>query len=512
MERAFPWLVGLLVVFPFASAGAVEPSDLLLAPIAAAVQADGNAPASSCLAPVVDPKLKVLGARSCAASACHGNVEPDTRGGVRRNEYIVWLEKDPHADAFESLQAPLGLQILDNLGIRKEDAIVDRAAYRECLACHSLEPSTEFEGESFVIHDGVSCESCHGPAEKWRALHYRTDWDPKKAASLGRIDTKNLLTRAYVCASCHVGSSTRQVTHDMLAAGHPPLRFELSSYLDMMPKHWRDSRERKAQTNFELAVWRAGQIASAEAALAVLESRAVGALSDSERAVWPEFAQFDCFACHHELSSPSWRQQRGYADRSPGSPAWGTWYFTALPSLAGEASSGPAAARLTGSLADLRKTMNGRAAFDPKVAGGQAAATRQSLCDWATARREGDASRDLVLAATDIVSKLVAPDAADASSEPPALENWETATQAYLIAAAIDRAYRDEAGKSNRALTAADRQTTESVKRLRELLAFPDGYSSPRNFGAGSDGGSQRDEFHAAMIEVVKQLKARQER
>jgi len=501
MERAFPWLISLSIVLPLAHAAAAEPSELLLAQLATAAQAESSATAQSCLAPVVDPKLKVLGARSCASSACHGNVEPDTRGGVRRNEYIVWLEKDPHADAYESLQAPLGLQILDNLGIRREEAIVDRTAYQECLACHSLEPSAEFEGESFVLHDGVSCEACHGPAEKWRALHYRNDWDPKKAASLGRVDTKNLLTRAYVCASCHVGSAERQVTHDMLAAGHPPLRFELASYLDMIPKHWRDSRERKAQTSFELAVWRAGQIASAEAALAVLESRAAGAQADSERAVWPEFSQFDCFACHHELSSPSWRQARGYADRSPGSPAWGTWYFTALPSLVGDA-------RSVGALADLRKTMNGRSGFDAKLAGQGAAATRTSLCDWA--RRDGSAAGDLAQAATDLVAKLVEPGDAD-GSRPPAMENWETATQVYLAVAAIDRAYRDEADKNRRAITAADREISASVRRLRELLAFPDGYASPREFGATVDAGSRRDEFHTVLLEVVQQLQARRQ-
>jgi hypothetical protein len=39
---------------------------------------------------------------------------------------------------------------------------------------------------------------------------------------------------------------------------------------------------------------------------------------------WPEYAELDCFACHHSLTKPedSWRQEMGYAGRQPGVPAW----------------------------------------------------------------------------------------------------------------------------------------------------------------------------------------------
>src|SRR5207245_2778124 len=32
-----------------------------------------------------------------------------------------------------------------------------------------------------------------------------------------------------------------------------------------------------------------------------------------------DFAYFDCYACHHDLKSPSWRQERGYVG-VPGRP------------------------------------------------------------------------------------------------------------------------------------------------------------------------------------------------
>jgi hypothetical protein len=49
--------------------------------------------------------------------------------------------------------------------------------------------------------------------------------------------------------------------------------------------------------------------------------------------LWPEIAmaQSDCYACHHDLKSKSWRQLRGYSGR-PGRPQLQPWPF-ALASL-----------------------------------------------------------------------------------------------------------------------------------------------------------------------------------
>ena len=33
----------------------------------------------------------------------------------------------------------------------------------------------------------------------------------------------------------------------------------------------------------------------------------------------PEFSEYNCFACHHDLEGTSWRQQRGYDGRPAGS-------------------------------------------------------------------------------------------------------------------------------------------------------------------------------------------------
>jgi hypothetical protein len=76
-------------------------------------------------------------------------------------------------------------------------------------------------------------------------------------------------------------------------------------------------------------------VVSATAALRLLEARGEAATRANNPGVWPEFSEYDCFACHHGLgSAPSWRQQRGFAGRKPGQLPWGTWYTPLLPSVA----------------------------------------------------------------------------------------------------------------------------------------------------------------------------------
>jgi hypothetical protein len=41
--------------------------------------------------------------------------------------------------------------------------------------------------------------------------------------------------------------------------------------------------------------------------------------SQSWERAWPEFASLDCYACHHSLREPSWRQARDYSG-TPGYP------------------------------------------------------------------------------------------------------------------------------------------------------------------------------------------------
>ena len=83
--------------------------------------------------------------------------------------------------------------------------------------------------------EGVSCENCHGAAAGWLRAHTRPDWTYGTRVGAGMRDLRNLYGRANACVACH-----QNVEPDLLAAGHPELRFELDSQSDAQPKHWRD--------------------------------------------------------------------------------------------------------------------------------------------------------------------------------------------------------------------------------------------------------------------------------
>src|SRR5258707_6359375 len=125
--------------------------------------------------------------------------------------------------------------------------------------------------------------------------HDKAGWADKNEAdkiALGGRPTKNLRARAQICADCHVGSPGRSVNHDLIAAGHPRLNFEYASFLGRINKHWREAKDRSRNADFEGRVWFMGQLAAAKAALDLLEWRATSA-----EQVWPDFAEYDCFAC-----------------------------------------------------------------------------------------------------------------------------------------------------------------------------------------------------------------------
>ena len=64
-----------------------------------------------------------------------------------------------------------------------------------CLRCHSLDASAVLAGQRVAFEDGISCERCHGPAERWLATHYAPDWKRKSSAdkeALGFWPTKDL--------------------------------------------------------------------------------------------------------------------------------------------------------------------------------------------------------------------------------------------------------------------------------------------------------------------------------
>ena len=167
---------------------------------------------------------KFLGANSCASSSCHGG------GGAKQNQFLVWSLKDFHSQRpAATLTTARSKQIADALDIK------DPAADARCTVCHAPLDSVpeNLRGQDFKVSEGVSCESCHGPAENWLRAHTRTDYIRADRTAAGMRDLQDLYVRANTCVACH-----QNVDADILKAGHPELIFELDGQSVAEPKHW----------------------------------------------------------------------------------------------------------------------------------------------------------------------------------------------------------------------------------------------------------------------------------
>jgi hypothetical protein len=430
-----------------------------------------NEPAASAVPP--HPSLtmnRYVGVGSCASSGCHGG---DGTHGTLGSEYSIWIQQDPHARAYTVLYDPLSQQIAKNLNL-------DEPAHRatECLSCHAVvaTPDDLTPNQRFTVADGVGCESCHGPAAQWLEPHKRDDWKkkftPLEKSKKGFWDTDDLLTRTRICASCHVGSPGREVNHDFIAAGHPPLKFEMSSYHERMPRHWNSQKDRRQHAPSLMAkLWVVGQVASAEMGVRQLAKRA-----SPQNTIWPEFSEYGCFACHHDLQPASWRQSRGYAGRRPGDLAWGTWSMPMLPTLA-HATAGNKAEQLDSLMGEITALMGSPYTVQTQAVAGKAAMAADLLSAWAEKLNQRRFTDEEVRT---LQKSLVS------DGQTLCTTNWDAAVQVYLGLVALQRSRIEssDGGQSPENQT----EVADQLNQIRRGLTFPllkDGtrYNSPQSFG-----------------------------
>jgi hypothetical protein len=280
--------------------------------------------------------IKYIGPGSCAATSCHGSVKPIVGSRILQNEYSTWIIQDKHSRAYQALTGDVGERMarILKLGAKAEEA-------PKCLACHALNPPLEQRGRAFEISEGVSCENCHGPASAWLGPHTTRSWAHEKSVALGMHDTRDVIHRTEKCLECHLGTKYKFVDHEMIAAGHPDLYFELDSFSAVMPRHWKSPRESEPGKPVEDAAWvgvrewSTGQAVQLRAAMERLTWRARNERFD-KKDVWPEYSELSCFACHHALgpAKDSWRQEHTYIGRRPGDPAWNTSRYVVFRLLA----------------------------------------------------------------------------------------------------------------------------------------------------------------------------------
>ncbi len=229
----------------------------------------------------------------CAGAACHG-ADADLKLPPGKDCWPEAVSRfqaaDPHTRAFDVLKTAEAKQIVNGIG--GTDATKDM----RCLACHT---TPQYAGDTARAAVGIGCAGCHGEADKWLRPH--TGW--RKNPDTRPDDYRHgpnalhdIRARAKVCAGCHVGAPAspgvpvRDMNHDMIAAGHPRLFFDLAELQRRLPKHW-------YETLPESALWMVGRVAHAEAACELLADRA------TRKAPWPEFAEGNCASCHHAIQA-----------------------------------------------------------------------------------------------------------------------------------------------------------------------------------------------------------------
>ncbi len=235
-----------------------------------------------------------IGTVNCASSTCHGAIVPVPQGRIMQNEYTTWLRLDKHAKAYAVLLNGQSHAIMKNLGIKQP-----AHQAKLCLDCHAHNPPPALTGERHITSDGIGCEACHGPAQKWIASHTLSDTPLTENLANGMYPTHQPIAQAKLCLSCHFGDSNRFVSHKLMAAGHPRISFELESFAHIEPAHVRygvDWQQRKGSYN-SIKIWAIGQALASKQLLDRLIHPKLG-----RDGLFPELLLFDCHSCHHKMS------------------------------------------------------------------------------------------------------------------------------------------------------------------------------------------------------------------
>jgi hypothetical protein len=166
-----------------------------------------------------------VGSKTCSTTGCHGGA------GDLSKQYTVWFRADPHSRGHSTLTTARSARMAEALGMA--DATKDV----RCTSCHAPFAAVPPHrlAETAKIEEGVSCESCHGPAENWLRSHTRPDYSREQRVAAGMRDLEDLYLRANTCVACH-----QVIEPELVKAGHPRLHFELEGHQQREPRHWKE--------------------------------------------------------------------------------------------------------------------------------------------------------------------------------------------------------------------------------------------------------------------------------
>jgi len=191
-------------------------------------------------AAVAEPKF--LGSPGCSSSSCHGGAAEKSK------QFTLWSTHDfHHARPYATLETARSERLAEVLKIG------NATQSARCTVCHAPFATVPAErlGHDATVTEGISCESCHGPAENWIRSHTRPDYTHADRVAAGMRDVNNLYVRANTCVACH-----QVLDPEIRAAGHPELIFEMDGQSVTMPRHW-------SEKNPGSKIWFIGQAVAA---------------------------------------------------------------------------------------------------------------------------------------------------------------------------------------------------------------------------------------------------------
>jgi hypothetical protein len=273
-----------------------------------------------------------------------------------------------------------------------------------CLGCHSASTAElqERVGDQFDRTEGVSCENCHGPFSSYAYPHTQVSFRTQSTeqwAKVGFVDLRAPERQAEKCLSCHVGNvgEGKLLTHEMYAAGHPPLpSIEVATFTNLLPRHWWLRSERKNPKLRKALGYEEGQKEQAKMALvgaAVALKVTMKLLADESGKpgtplvpgqAWPDYARFDCWSCHHDLKRDGWRQSRGFEELPPGRVPVAEWPLMLVElGIDHLEQSDPAAGALRSDLDRYRKALREQVATRPFGRSKAVARAADDFAAWA---------------------------------------------------------------------------------------------------------------------------------
>lgn len=172
------------------------------------------------------PAARFVGSQGCASSSCHGGA------GEKRSQWGTWNAADVHRRANTTLSTRRSVQIAEAAKLG------DPVSNARCTVCHApfADVPAALRLNALDRADGVSCETCHGPAEPYLRPHWRPDFTLADRIASGLRDLRNPYVRANTCVACH-----QNVDRDLVEAGHPELVFELDGQARSEPRHWKEA-------------------------------------------------------------------------------------------------------------------------------------------------------------------------------------------------------------------------------------------------------------------------------